>query len=52
VVRRWEIATGREVQALAAPDGVRVGCVAFAPDGRSALSGGSDEVMRLWRWDK
>jgi WD40 repeat protein len=26
-----------------------VACVAFAPDGRTALSGSNDQTLRLWR---
>jgi WD40 repeat protein len=45
-VRLWEVATGKQLRSLKGHSG-QVHSVAFAPDGRSALSGGNDGI-RLW----
>jgi WD40 repeat protein len=45
-VRLWEVATGKQLRSFKGHSG-SVHSVAFAPDGRSALSGGSDGI-RLW----
>jgi outer membrane protein assembly factor BamB len=48
VVRLWEIETGREVRQMHGHNGPVFG-VAFSPDGKQALSGGSmDRAMILW----
>jgi WD40 repeat protein len=52
VIRRWDLETGREAAAPVAAEGAAVGCVAFAPDGASALAGGPDRALRLWRLAK
>jgi WD40 repeat protein len=46
-VRVWDLETGRAVGRLDTPGPVR--CVAFSPDGRLALAGGDDLVVRAWR---
>jgi WD40 repeat protein len=43
----WEVATGHELRRLGRQD-TDVEAVAFAPDSRSALSAGSDGIVRLW----
>jgi WD40 repeat protein len=45
-VRLWEVATGKQLRSFKGHSG-SVHSVAFAPDGRSALSGGYDGI-RLW----
>ena len=45
-VSLWEVATGKPLRSLKGHSG-QVYSVAFAPDGRSALSGGYDGI-RLW----
>jgi hypothetical protein len=45
-VRLWELATGKQLRSFKGHSG-SVHSVAFAPDGRSALSGGYDGI-RLW----
>ena len=40
----WDLESGRQVQGVAAPEEVGVGCLAFAQDRHSALSGGSDRA--------
>src|SRR5262249_34131070 len=52
VIRVWDPATGRELQGLGTAEDEAVGCLAFAPDGRGALSGGPGGALRLWRWSK
>jgi mono/diheme cytochrome c family protein len=52
VIRIWDLAAGRQVAAVEGPEDARVGCVAFSADGRSALRGGSDRDLRLWRLRK
>jgi len=43
---------GRELSSVGGAATDRVGCVGFAPDGRFALSGSSDSVLRLWKLSK
>ncbi|MCY3019615.1 MAG: hypothetical protein NTW87_11375, partial [Planctomycetota bacterium] len=43
----WDIEKGRPLQALAGHTN-SVSVVAFAPDGRQALTGSSDSTVRLW----
>jgi hypothetical protein len=50
--RIWDAATGREVAGFGGTAADRLACAAFAPDGRTALSGGSDPALRLWRLSK
>lgn len=45
-IRLWDVESGRELCRYAA--GERINTAAFAPDGRSFLSGGSD-MLRLWQ---
>jgi WD40 repeat protein len=47
VLHLWEVATGKEVQRCEAHDD-RITALAFAPDGRSLVSGGWDASVRLW----
>src|SRR5262249_17862879 len=54
-LRLWDITNGEEVDnfgKLAAPDNMMtnpiVWAVAYSPDGRLALSGGNDNIARLW----
>ncbi|HXG08403.1 MAG TPA: c-type cytochrome domain-containing protein [Gemmataceae bacterium] len=47
-LRVWDFADGRELRGVGGAAGDRVGCVAFAADGRLALTGSSDGVLRLW----
>lgn len=48
VLRVWNAETGREVKTYGGAETDRVGCAAFAPDGRSAISGSGDSTLRLW----
>ena len=43
----WDVATGRRLRALPGHSG-KAQCLAFAPDGRSLLSGGDDGEALLW----
>ncbi len=52
VIRQWDATTGKQTRSLAVPASVRVACVAFAPDGRRALTGGSEKTLRLWQRTK
>jgi WD40 repeat protein len=47
VVRLWEVDTGKEIRRFPGHTQA-VRCVAFAPDGRRALSGSLDGTLRLW----
>ncbi|HEX5272403.1 MAG TPA: hypothetical protein VFW33_18025, partial [Gemmataceae bacterium] len=51
-LRVWDAATGREVCACGGAEADRVGCAAFAPDGRLALTGGAEPVLRRWDLSK
>jgi RNA polymerase sigma factor (sigma-70 family) len=51
-IRIWDVALGREVQALGEPlqpgQANRCLAVAYAPDGRSLAAGYDDSTVRLW----
>jgi WD40 repeat protein len=47
-VRLWDTISGRQRAALPLPGGVRLCCLAVAPDGRTAAGGCSGGVVRLW----
>jgi WD40 repeat protein/cytochrome c553 len=48
-VRLWTVDDGRAVEAFVGAVGEHIGCIAFTPDGRSALTGGPDQTLRLWK---
>lgn len=52
VFRIWDVKTGKELERFPKDASERVGCVAFAPDGRAALSGGTEGALHLWHWTK
>jgi len=45
-MRLWDVATGRPVRTF--KHKLAVECVAFAPNGKTALSGSQDHILRLW----
>jgi WD40 repeat protein len=45
--RLWDAATGQEIRAFKAHEGV-VFSVAFSPDGARVLTGSADKTARLW----
>ncbi len=48
-VRIWDVASGREVRVLRGHDvRFRVRPVAFAPDGRTLVTGAGDRTLRFW----
>ncbi len=52
-IRIWEVASGKEVRRLAAPEEKRGGlqgisAVVFAPDGKTLVSAGLDAAVRFW----
>jgi WD40 repeat protein len=51
-LRVWDAASGREVFRCGGAATDRVGCAAFAPDGKLALTGGSDPTLRRWSLSK
>lgn len=44
----WELATGQLVRTLDGHDGKQIDAVAFSPDGKTVVSGGHDEFIRVW----
>jgi WD40 repeat protein len=46
-VRLWEMATGKEHHPFAGHRD-RVSCLAFAPDGKTLISGSKDGTLRVW----
>ncbi|MHC5774519.1 WD40 repeat domain-containing protein [Nostoc sp.] len=44
----WNLATGEEISALT-KDYYLVYSVAFSPDGKTLVSGGSDNTIKIWR---
>ena len=49
-MRVWDVATGRELLRFGAMSGPGVtNKVVISADGRTALTGGTDRVVRLWR---
>ena len=46
-IRLWDVESGRELRMLTGHSGI-VNSVTFSPDGRMALSGGSDNTIKLW----
>jgi len=48
-VRLWTVDDGAAADAFTAAVGEHIGCIAFAPNGRWALTGGPDQTLRLWK---
>jgi hypothetical protein len=48
-LRVWDADGGRELCSFGGAASDRIGCAAFAPDGLTALSGGAEPTLRLWR---
>jgi hypothetical protein len=46
-MKLWDVATGKEIRSFAAVKST-VYCVAFSPDGSTALSGSYDRTLTLW----
>jgi len=46
--RIWEVETGKQIQLIKQPEGEEVWCVAFSPDGKYALTGDINGLIRLW----
>jgi WD40 repeat protein len=46
-VRFWEVATGKQVRAMAGHT-QSVTCVTFSPEGKTLASGSNDKSVRLW----
>jgi hypothetical protein len=49
IIRRWDVASGKEIEHTSGGFPGRVSCLAFRPDGRSALSAGSEDRLRPWK---
>jgi WD40 repeat protein len=47
-LRLWDVSSGRETREFEKHHQQPIGCVAFSPDGRRALSGSADAAVRLW----
>jgi WD40 repeat protein len=49
-VRFWDVRTGEQLGAPLSHHRERVWGLAFAPDGKTLVSGGNDSVIGLWDW--